>query len=196
MCLIPHGPMSFGNYNIASHFELAIGRFWPCAVLCVQLINQVLKYHKTSFDTKVSALLDLDLKISIAVDVGLMQLWPHFCPAFISSDYTVTWTGILMGDILCLVLSRKLPMLSDQERDLLIGRLKTLKFIKSQSDGELHAANEFFDAENHLFLLMLNREMFPPEPFDNYRWVSVISYLSATKSYFTHQNHCMESIWS
>lgn len=64
-------------------------------------------------------------------------------------------------------------MLSDDERDTLIGRLTTLKFIKSPSDGQLHAASEYFDAENRLFQLMLGREMFPPEPFDNYRWVNL-----------------------
>ena len=64
-------------------------------------------------------------------------------------------------------------MLTDEEKDTLLGRLSTLKFIKSYTDGELHSASDFFDAENRLFQLMLSREMFPPEPYDNYRWVSV-----------------------
>ena len=62
--------------------------------------------------------------------------------------------------------------MSDEEREILIGRLTDLKFIKSQSDTELHKASEFFDMENRLFQLMLERKEFPPEPFDNYRWVS------------------------
>ena len=62
-------------------------------------------------------------------------------------------------------------MLTDEERDTLIDGLTTLKFIKSYADGELHAASDYFDAENRLFQLMLSRDMFPPEPFDNYRWV-------------------------
>lgn len=73
---------------------------------------------------------------------------------------------------------RKLPLLSDEERETLIGRLITLKFIKSQSDSELQTASEFYDAENRLFQLMLEKEKFPPPPFDNYRWVcdSIMSF--------------------
>lgn len=57
---------------------------------------------------------------------------------------------------------------------MLIGQLVNLKFIKSQPDGELHTASEYFDVENRTFQLMLDRDQFPPEPYDNYRWVCVI----------------------
>lgn len=70
--------------------------------------------------------------------------------------------------------NRKLPQLTDEEKDILIDRLRTLNFITLDSDGELHPASEFYDAENRLFQLMLEKEKFPPEPFDNYRWVSEI----------------------
>lgn len=56
---------------------------------------------------------------------------------------------------------------------MLIGQLVNLKFIKSQPDGELHTASEYFDVENRTFQLMLDRDQFPPEPYDNYRWVCV-----------------------
>jgi len=74
-------------------------------------------------------------------------------------------------------------MLSDEERETLIERLEretlierltSLKFIRSQLDGELHAVNEYYDSENKLFQLMLSKDMFPPQPFDSYRWVSFV----------------------
>jgi len=76
---------------------------------------------------------------------------------------------------LCFKFHRKLPQLSDDERDILIGQLSSLKFIKDQSDGELHTASDYYDAENRLFQLMLDKSDFPPEPFDNYRWVGLQS---------------------
>ena len=130
---------------LASGYALLFQTFiW---ILCLYLN---LKYYKKTF-------------LSLCITARWFTCWANVTVSYLTPHRC--W-------LLILVYCRKLPLLSDEEREILIGRLTDLKFIKSQSDTELHKASEFFDMENRLFQLMLEREEFPPEPFDNYRWVS------------------------